>query len=496
MNVIRRVFAAPFSSVRTRLTLWNVGVLALVLVALSIVLRVTLEENRIAEGDQIMTGIDHNAKSRWEDGYRPGRWVRDAGRPFGPHNPATSTGDRGPFNIAHRPRIITPDGKNLYSNEPEQAFDAAAFRRAVADAPAGFTDLDILDQPDPGPYRVYTDSWRTGNRVTAVFQVEMPLKPIYDEVDRLTRALLALSPFALLIAGAGGAFLTDRALHPVRAVTRAAARTQAADLSARLAVTGNDELSELAATFNAMLARLEEAFTRQERAFEQQRRFVADASHELKTPLTVIKANTSLALACDDLSNEEYRDALVAVDSATDRTVRIVRDLFLLARSDNGRLPLERNTVSLAVVMTNVAREARLVHPDGATIQVTPGVETLPTLTADPHLLHQIFVNLVENAQRYTPAGGTVTLSAVQNDGYVVATVADSGSGIAPDQLPHVMERFFRADAARARTNGAGAGTGLGLAICHAIVEAHGGTIAIDSVLGSGTTVTVRLPIA
>jgi heavy metal sensor kinase len=320
-----------------------------------------------------------------------------------------------------------------------------------------------------------------------VVQLALPLTGMYNDLARLSGTLLMLFPLALLVAALGGAFLTDRALRPVRHVTQAAAQIGASDLSERLPVKGRDEFSELAATFNEMLGRLEQAFTRQARTLEQQRRFTADASHELRTPLTIIKANTSLALE-EERSNAEYRRALAAADRAADTTTRIVQDLLLLARGDAGQLRLDRRPIRLGEVLERAAESFRIPTSPPITVQLSD-----PSLIApvDPHHLLRLFNNLLENAVRHTPLTGRITLSAfVEKDG-VVVRVRDTGEGILPQHLPHVCERFYRVDTARTRRQG---GTGLGLAICQSIVEAHSGSLTIESRGGQGTTVTIRLP--
>jgi heavy metal sensor kinase len=313
------------------------------------------------------------------------------------------------------------------------------------------------------------------------------LDDVYHEVNRLTRTLLTLAPFALLIASIGGAFLTDRALRPVRAVTQAAGRIEATNLSGRLNVTGGDEFAELARTFNGMLRRLEEAFGSLELANERLRRFTADASHELRTPLTIIKAHTSLALA-QPRSADEYRLALEIVDSAVDRTACLVQDLLLLARSDAGQLEMPRCPVAVTEIFESALHAARQPAAPPVRLRLP---DPPPTVFGNADALARLFGNLVANAVRHTPEDSTVTLSALARGADVVIEVIDTGEGIAPEHLPHVRERFYRADESRSRAQG---GAGLGLSICQSIVEAHGGRMEIRSVLGGGTTVTVTLP--
>jgi heavy metal sensor kinase len=324
-------------------------------------------------------------------------------------------------------------------------------------------------------YRTCTTKAKTTSGPELYVQRSESLASVYAEVNRLTRTLLTMIPIALLLAGAAGMFLTGRLLAPVRRVTEAAARIGAEGLSERLPVHGKDEFAQLGQTFNGMLARLEAAFDRQ-------RRFVADASHELKTPLTVIKANSSLALADPDLT-PDYRETLQEIDQAADRTSRIVQDLLVLARTDHGQLPLQEEEVPLGELFAKVVSEAEKLHKIRPAIQVTVGQQTL---WGDPHLLHRLLLNLLDNALRHTPPEGQVTVVALPG-GF---TVQDTGEGIAPEHLEHLGERFYRVDSARARTVG---GTGLGLAISRAIVAAHGGSLQIESKPGEGTSVTVAL---
>jgi signal transduction histidine kinase len=252
-------------------------------------------------------------------------------------------------------------------------------------------------------------------------------------------------------------------------------------------VKGRDEFSELAATFNEMLGRLEQAFTHQARTLEQQRRFTADASHELRTPLTIIKANTSLALE-EERSNAEYRRALAAADRAADTTTRIVQDLLLLARGDAGQLRLDRHPTRFGEVLERAAESFRVPASPPISVQLSDPSLMAP---ADPHHLLRLFNNLLENAVRHTPRTGRITISAFAEKDSVIVRVRDTGEGILPEHLPHVCERFYRVDTARTRRQG---GTGLGLSICQSIVAAHGGSLTIDSKVGQGTTVTIRLP--
>ena len=455
------------SSVRVRLALWNVGVLALVLAGLAIVFSVTLRAT-------ISAAIDRRLS---EKAHRVRRILEDPPPRFRPPPPG---GDAPDSSGELRPHVFRADGRGMMPFDTP--YDPAGLRRAEA-GEEGYATVSSA----AGDLRVYSLPVVRGGRVIGVAQAATALTHVYAERARMTATFLYLIPVVLLVAGLGGAFLTDRALRPVRRIAAAAGKIEAEDLSQRLPVIGGDEFALLADTINGMLGRLQAGFARQEQAFEQQRRFAADASHELRTPLTIIKANTSLALARPRTA-AEYEKTLRSVDSAADRMTRIVQDLLLLARADAGQSAYPLGPVSLGDVLP-AAAAALPPSADAAPIAVTLP-EPPPFILGHADSLTRLFSNLLENAARHTPAEGKITVTATADGDTVTVSVADTGAGIAPEHLPRVTERFYRADAARSR---AGGGTGLGLAICRAIADAHGGTLAVSSTVGQGTTVRVTL---
>jgi signal transduction histidine kinase len=479
-------FRGLMSSVRLRLTLWNVLVLALVLLITGALLRHGVENSLMQTVDAELIGRAHGLQDRWPPPPDPDG--RLSGRRF------EAVGADEPY----RPRILDTAGRNYRSHTPEFVLRPDDVKRSLS------TDEQILVTGTVGnghePARILTvPLHRKDGTADAVLQTAAPLSTALRELDVLTANFLGLLPISLLFAGLGAAFLTDRSLRPVRAVTRAAAGIGAAeDLSARLVVEGSDEFSHLAGTFNGMVARLEAAFRDLEAAYDQQRRFVADASHELRTPLTIIKANTSLALS-DPALDPDARDVLGEIDRAADRTSRIVQDLFLLARSDSGQLPIVREPIPVGVLLTDVAEQCRYLpgKGDGPSAAIRVELSAAPadlSILGDRGPLERLLTNLIENALRHTPSDGAITLSARPESGApssVLISVADTGEGIPPEHLARVMERFYRVDAGRARTEG---GTGLGLAISAAIAEAHGGALTLDSEPGRGATARVTLP--
>ena len=486
------------ASLRLRLTLWNVGVLALMLAALGVGLRYTLEVTLMASVDRSLARSGRNIQRHAADaGLAPGVW------PSPPVDKADARQSGPPDRL--RLQILNIGGRSVLPGAPIEPYDRAAFGRALGGRQSLAT-IHVRGQPT----RLLTVPLQQKGRLIGVAQIPRPLTETDQEIQRLTDVLLLLAIPALLIAGLGGAFLTSRALRPVRQITHAAGRIEAEDLSGRLPVVGRDELSELAATFNGMLERLEEAFgqraaayaemeranarleaanARLERANAQQRRFTADASHELKTPLTVIEGTVSLSLS-GQRTADQYRQSLETVGRSAGMMTKIVQDLLLLARSDAGQLNLDRRPVSVADVLALAQQSVSAHEQEHASIRGTT-VDPDLAVSGDPSHLVRLFVNLLDNAVRHTPPEGRITLSAAGDAEAVTVVVQDTGAGIAPEHLPHVFERFYRADAARARRHG---GSGLGLAICRSIVEAHGGTITLDSVPGEGTCVHVRLP--
>lgn len=305
-----------------------------------------------------------------------------------------------------------------------------------------------------------------------------------DEALRLLAlALFIAVPLMLLVAGIAGYVLAGRALEPVARITSLADSIGGNDLSARLKLDlPDDELGRLASTFDAMLARIEDAF-------ERQRRFTGDAAHELRTPLSLMRSEVDLALA-RPRSPEEYRESLTEFDRDLQRLTGLVGTLLALARSDSGQLKLERSPVELADLVQVIA-DQYAESAEVAQIRLSAQANRARAMV-DEDLLIQVLVNLVDNALTHTPIGGEITIASRADGGWVELEVRDTGSGIAPQHLGRIFDRFYRVDEGRARTYGGG--NGLGLSISRAIVEAHGGTISVTSEVGTGTRVTVRLP--
>jgi signal transduction histidine kinase len=282
--------------------------------------------------------------------------------------------------------------------------------------------------------------------------------------------------------------ITSRALEPLdRITTEVAAISDGRSLHRRLAGEAtNDEWGRLTTQLNAMIERLETSFG-------ALRRFTADASHELKTPLAVLRADVERAMHVPQGSNEQ----LVALEEALQETTRmanLVESLLTLARADEGRFDLHRERIALLPVVRDVFETAVILGED-AGLSVTMPVAQEATVDGDPTRLRQLLLNLITNAIKYTPKGGEVELSLVRSDHEATFSVRDTGIGIAAADLPHIFERFYRADRVRSRMDERG-GFGLGLSISQWIAQAHGGSLTVQSRLHRGSTFTVTLPLA
>ena len=468
-----------WGTVRLRMTLWNVAVLALILGAMGGVVRYKVQADLFATVDRTLAERAHEAGHLYALG--PPLALRNAHTTVRPKllDPMVASAE-GSFIGSTRPGALPPLLPRIIPRDRagrdhwDEPWDRHSFVRSLAGRTVYSTVRD-----HGTPTRVLSMPIERRGKVDEVLQLAFPLDGVLREIKALTSTLLALGPLALLAAGLGGAFLTGRALRPVREIAETAARLGASELSQRLPVTGRDEFSELAVSINAMLERLEEAF-------ERQRRFTADASHELRTPLSIVKANTSLALE-HPWPKERYHEFLAAIDAAANRQSRIVEELLFLARADAGKLARDVGPVCLTEALEEAAQT--VARPDRACIRLE-FIDPALMVSGNGSELTRLWTNLLENAVRHTPPEGVVTVSAMIDARSVTVTVTDTGEGIAPEHLPHLGERFYRVDAARSSGTG---GTGLGLAICRSITEAHGGQMTIESKVSQGTAVHIRL---
>jgi two-component system, OmpR family, sensor kinase len=330
----------------------------------------------------------------------------------------------------------------------------------------------------------------SGSEVEAILQMGAPTSP----TDQAVATMRLYLTFGILIALAIAAALTlplmSLALHPLVEMERMSSRIAAGALSLRLTEPHTqDEIGRLARAFNSMVARLEDAFARQ-------KRFVADVSHELRTPLTAISGSLEMLLIRASEGDEEAVHHLMSgMYAEFERMQRLVTDLLTLTRLDEKRIKLRVEMISVPSLVEEVRERVQgLLCGKHISCQIA---SDLPPLQGDADQLRRVLLNLVENALKFTPSSGRLELVAHrEGTSFVTLEVRDTGIGIPAEDLPHVFDRFYRADPSRTRSFSPVGGSGLGLSIAKELIEAHGGTIAISSLVDKGTTVTVRLPVS
>ncbi len=381
-------------------------------------------------------------------------------------------------------QVLGPSGSVVSRSDNLGARSLPIDPTLVADNMAGRTGY-ITTLVDGGRMRIYSvpSTLAVGGRPLVIVQVGRLLTELDRTLANL-RLIYALgTALTLVVATLLSAGIISRGLRPIAEITAVVERIERAeDVSQRVVYEGPmDEVGRLAATFNAMLGRLE-------RAFKAQQRFVADASHSLRTPLTAIQGNVELLLnGIHDPA--EQRISLQAIRQETGRLSRVVSDLLLLAQADAGQ-SFQHAPVEMMTIVLDVYPQARTLA-DGVTVSL--GHEDIGLVAGDPDRLKEVVLNLTDNAIKYTPAGGQVTLSVYEDKDWVRVEIADTGQGIPPEHLPHIFERFYRVPGVKARA-GRPAGTGLGLPIAQWIIESHGGRLTVASEVGRGTTFTIWLP--
>ncbi|CAG0928940.1 two-component system, OmpR family, sensor kinase [Thermoflexales bacterium] len=343
--------------------------------------------------------------------------------------------------------------------------------------------------------------------LVGIVQLARSLAEQDESLATLRNILLAGSLVVVVFAFIIGWVLSGAALRPIQRITATAHVIGAQrDFDRRVDYRGPpDEVGHLATTFNDMLDELQAAYRQTEQALQAQRRLVADASHELRTPLTTIRGNLGLLKRQPPIAPEDEEAVLNDMVDETDRLIRLTNDLLVLARSDAGR-PLRRVAVPLGPLVDDVCRQAKLL---GATRTIVCAEVPSVSVVGDPDAIKQVLLILLDNALKFTPAGGTITIGAnifpevqlnartetrsdnLWEDQAAAIFMRDTGPGIAPDAQPHIFERFYRSDEARS-----GAGAGLGLAIAKELIEAQAGQIEVESEMGSGSTFSVTLPLA
>jgi len=455
-------------SVRLRLTLWYVLLLAIILAAFSAGIYATLRHN-------LYGNLNNSIETRANDLLTIVRF--EGARP----TLSERIPSENPYQGEQFVQVFDPSGELTFDNSAA-AGGAPVDRRAIQAALAGKTVTRNISVSGDA-FRVRILPIKRDGKISGVLEVGQSRDDVSETLQTLVLILVIAYPVTLALASLGGVFLASRALSPIDKVTRLARRISAEGLSQRLNLRlPDDEVGRLARTFDEMTARLDDAFRRQ-------RQFTADASHELRTPLTAIKGQIEVALG-RPREAAAYREILQAVNEEVDRLTRLVGSLLTLAKADAGQIPIAWEPVRLGeLIAAAVEHIRRVVRRPGLEVRMEPGPDV--TLQADEDLLLQLLLNLLDNAVKYTPTGGQVTVGWSLDSQHVELWVRDTGIGIASEHVPHIFDRFYRVDRARSRAEG---GAGLGLSICRWIAEAHRGSISVQSTPGQGSTFTVALP--
>ncbi len=348
------------------------------------------------------------------------------------------------------------------------------------DVPMDITKLVTIWNIKGQPLRLAVSQDRTMK-----VYVAYPISEINEVLGNLFSIFLFLIPVAIVVSVGGGWFLASRSLKPVDDITRTARAITAHNLDQRIHSSGvDDELGRLVATFNEMISRLQLSFA-------QIQQFSSDASHELRTPLTIMRGELELALRSKKYSSEESRKVLSSALEETLRMSSIIENLLALAKADVARPHTDFNDVWLRPIIQELFEDSEMLA-ENKHIHVKLGILDDALIIGDAVRLRQLFLNLIDNAIKYTPEQGLVEISLIRENGDAKVRVKDTGMGISPDELPKIFDRFYRVDKARSRELG---GSGLGLSISKWIADIHGGIITAESEINKGSVFTVTLPL-
>lgn len=477
---------------RARLTLWYTGVLALVLLLFSLVTYAYLvraaqqrTDNSLGEAANSFISII-STEANDED-----LSADDAAKE-----------SAGAFQSSDRMVTVYNDEQEAIATSPTSHLPpalATLSQSSTSQAQPQFRALLAAAKPAPS----YTNATVSGEDLRAVASVVeikgrqykvLMVQSLREQAAGLAvarRAFYLVNPLALLLASLGGYFLARKSLAPVLAMADQCEKIGVENLDERLAEPDpRNELGRLVASFNSLLARLQTSF-------QIQRRFMADASHELRTPVAIIRGESEVALSRETRSADEYRESLAIVQDEGKRMARIVEDLFTLARADAGKYPVEKSNMYLDETVGHCVRSVdSLATGRGLKLDYETSVHEL-FFSGDEGLLQRMTLNILDNAIKYTPRGGTVRVSLTRNGSSCRLAIADTGIGIPPELQARVFERFFRADGARSPSGERnGSSAGLGLSIARWIAELHGGKLVLDQSDQNGSTFVISLPVS
>lgn len=457
-----------FKTVRARLTLWYIALLMLILIGFSGALYFTLARALYQRVDESLALNAHELANG----------VNVTNGQIDLPGDENDISERNAFRArGYLIRILDTDGKVLNTNSTYAPLPIAP--DALAMARRGLSQFETVFV-NGEEYRLHTTPVQDNGRVVGALQIAEALGEVEATLRQLVLVLAVIVPLTIALAIFGGIWFARRALMPIDQITRSAQRISAQDLSQRLNLNlPNDEVGRLARTFDAMLARLDDAFRRE-------RDFTANASHELRTPLTVMHGEIDVLLQ-RPRERTEYVRVLIELRADVEQLSRMAEELLMLARADAQQIAVTCEELNAARLLQAVADEVR---PLAEAQRITLDVQADPALLFwgdEQKMLHTLF-NLMDNALKFSPPDTCVLLSAARKGGTVSLCVSDQGPGMASDALPRIFDRFYRG------MNGRASGAGLGLAIARALVQAQGGEISVESELGEGTSFTIEMP--
>jgi two-component system, OmpR family, sensor kinase len=480
-------------TIRLRLTLWYTALLGATLILFSVLVYALLaanlwtqvRQNVVRQADDIV-GLLTQQLLRTQQLIV----IRDSGFGFP---------DLDLFTSGAGAQVINADGTVYMSSENLGEMVVPNYRSALTQIRQGKSHIYYTKNPKNVPFLVYSKPLVVNDFVLGAVQIVQPIDSVENTLNQVSRYLVLGTALSLVLAAIIGALIAHRALAPIGAITTTASGiTRTRDLGQRLEIADQaSEIGQLAATFNDMLDRIQKLFDTQER-------LIADVSHELRTPLTSMQGNIELLqrmfttqpnpIQTEGNKGVVLRETLSEVEQETIRMTKMINDLLLLAQADSGALKLQWVPVEMDTLLLEVFRQTKRMaelRKGAGALDVRLGHEDQALVWGDQERLRQLLLNLTDNAIKYTPEGGTITLSLTNEEGWVRISVRDTGIGIQTDNQAQIFDRFYRTDKARSRELG---GSGLGLSIVQWIAQAHKGRITVESGTAQGSTFTLWLP--
>jgi len=423
-------------SIKFRLTIWYMGILCVLLLIFTVMAYLMLSHSLYQSlDDSLKLGATELENSLEVD------------------NSSIGSQDENTFDFGEQSTelVLLYDDSGHLVQSWGKTMEVSQINTLVEQALAGQSLFTTGKAENGEGIRLYATPLKDELGIYAAVVVGRSTADVQDVLERFRYILIFVVLVTVALAGGGGLFLANRAFKPVEKITRTAHEIEESDLSKRIEVHSEDELGNLASTLNQMIARLE-------RAFNRQRQFTADASHELRTPLAVIQAESTLALQ-KKRTESDYRESLELISRDAAYMSNLVDRLLFLARTDTSKEPLNLEVVSLKELITGLASETETICQEKS-LQFKLGPLENLAVKGDEIYLKQLFSNLLDNAMRYTPSSGTISVSMVRSGENAVVAIKDSGIGIPEEHIPHIFERFYRVDKARSRAEG---GAELGL---------------------------------